>query len=120
MRIKNKIENLSYNETKEFFDLRAKKYNKNNPYAVTMYQDNHPDLVRERNCEEIKRLKPFLDFDRKSKILDVACGIGRWSDAIDVEIGEYCGIDFCTEFIKLAKERNKKQIDHFIYQVVLK
>lgn len=107
MRIKNKVEGINYSETQGFFDARAKKYNENNPYSVTMYQDNNPELVKERNNEETKRLKPLLKLNRDSRILDVACGIGRWSDAIDVEIDEYCGIDFCHEFIELAKERNK-------------
>lgn len=108
MRIKKEIEEINYNETQNFFHVRAKKYNDVNPYSVTMYQDKNPELVRERNYEEVKILKPLLFLDEKSRVLDVACGIGRWSDAIDVEIDEYCGIDFCSEFIKLAIERNRK------------
>lgn len=108
MRIKDKIENISYVDTQDFFDSRAKKYNENNPYSVTMYQDEHPDLVKKRNSEETRKIKPLLLLDKSSKILDVACGIGRWSDAIDTEIEEYCGIDFCSDFIELAKERNRK------------
>lgn len=114
MRIKDKIENISYVNTQDFFESRAKKYSENNPYSVTMYQDEHPDLVKQRNFEEIKKLKPLLLLDKKSRILDVACGIGRWSDAIDTEIEEYCGVDFCYDFIELAKERNGKD-NRFFY-----
>lgn len=113
MRIKDKVEDISYNDTQDFFNTRAKKYSKENPYAVTMYQDNHPDLVKERNYEETKKLKPLLRLDNKSKILDVACGIGRWSDAIDVTIDEYCGVDFCREFIELANQRRTQTNRHF-------
>ena len=113
MRIKKEIENISYNDTQSFFDTRARKYNKDNPYAVTMYQDEHPELVKERNDAEIRKIKPLLRLDKNSRVLDVACGIGRWSDAITEEIEEYCGIDFCSEFIELAKKRNKKENHHF-------
>lgn len=113
MRIKKEKKLISYNETHSFFDTRAKKYNESNPYAVTMYQDNNPELVKERNNAEVKKIKPLLKLDNNSKILDVACGIGRWSDAIDEDILEYCGIDFCKEFIELAIERNKKKNRYF-------
>ena len=114
MRIKDKIENISYVNTLDFFESRVKKYSENNPYSVTMYQDEHPDLVKQRNLEEIKKLKPLLLLDKKSRILDVSCGIGRWSDAINTEIEEYCGVDFCSDFIELAKERNGKD-NRFFY-----
>lgn len=114
MRIKKEIEKISYEDTRIFFDTRAKKYNEKNPYAVTMYQDNNPELVKERNSIEIQRLKPMLHINVNSKILDIACGIGRWSDAISEEITKYCGVDFCTDFIELAKKRNKKA-NRFFY-----
>ncbi len=107
MRIKNTIETISYHDTQDFFDRRAKKYKEDNPYSVTMYQDDHPDLVKMRNKKETEKLLPKLHFNKSSKILDIACGIGRWSDAITVEIQKYCGIDFCSEFIKLAQQRNQ-------------
>ena len=36
------------------------------------------------------------------KALDVACGYGRFSECFY----KYTGIDFCEEFINIAKERN--------------
>ncbi len=106
MRVFNEKEEISYSDTKNFFNNRAKKYKTDNPYSVTMYQDNHPELVKERNAHETAKLLPMLRLDKDSKVLDVACGIGRWSDAITCCISEYCGIDFCDELIELAKTRN--------------
>lgn len=114
MRIKTDKVNLNYSNTKDFFDKRANKFNDNNPYSVTMYQDNNPEIVIERNKKEIERLKPYLNLDGNSKLLDVACGIGRWADAILEEIQEYCGIDFSGELIKIALRRNKKNNFSFI------
>lgn len=105
MRIKNRKENISYDNTQLFFENRAEKYNQKNPYTVTMYQDNNPELVKMRNDYEISKLLPKLELDENSKVLDLACGIGRWSDAITTPINEYCGIDFCEGLLKIAKER---------------
>ena len=95
MRLKGGHEEINYDATQAFFNNRAGKYNKDNPYSVTMYQDNNPELVKRRNAKEVEKLLPLLKLDKKSKVLDIACGIGRWSDAITTEIDKYCGIDFC-------------------------
>ena len=108
MRIKHDVEKLNYQETKRFFKSRADKYKADNPYSVTMYQDQNPELVRERNQHEVNKLLPFLKLDENSKVLDLACGIGRWADAISCKIAEYCGIDFSEELIDIAKKRNTK------------
>lgn len=104
-RIKKNVADIDYDQTLNFFNKRADKYNEKNPYSVTMYQDNNPALVEERNREELKKLLPLLRLDDKSKILDLACGIGRWSDAITTRIAEYCGMDFSENLIELAKSR---------------
>jgi len=108
MRIKNDKEEIKYNDTKKFFSNRAKKYQKDNPYSVTMYQDNNPGLVEARNKRETEKLLPKLHLTKESKVLDVACGIGRWAEAIEKWGGvkKYCGIDFSEEFINIARERN--------------
>lgn len=45
----------------------------------------------------------------------MACGIGRWADAIKTEVKKYCGIDFSDELIRIATERNKR--DNYYYYV---
>ena len=45
-----------------------------------------------------------INFNKSSKILDIACGIGRWADAIPDEVFEYCGIDFSDELVEIAKK----------------
>lgn len=114
-RVRKSIINLNYEETRQFFSHRADRYNSENPYSVTMYQDDHPELVRERNRTEIEKLRPKLHLSGNSRVLDVACGIGRWADAIDVGVEEYCGIDFSGELIRIANQRNKKA-NFFFYE----
>lgn len=106
-RIKGTAVDINSNEVLRFYSERAKKYKKENPYEVTMLQDNNPELVRERNRKQIEVILPFLSLDKDSRILDVACGIGRWYDAVDIDIKEYCGIDFVDNLIQIAKENHK-------------
>ena len=113
-RVKHSIELINYTDTKEFFKNRAGKFKENNPYSVTMYQDNNPNLVIERNKYETEKLLPLLSLSAKSKVLDIACGIGRWSDAIKENITEYCGVDFSEELISIAKDRNCCQNRDFL------
>ncbi|WP_027397447.1 class I SAM-dependent methyltransferase [Anaerovibrio lipolyticus] len=115
MRLKGGHEEINYDATQAFFNNRAGKYNKDNPYSVTMYQDNHPELVKQRNAKEVEKLLPLLKLDNKSKVLDIACGIGRWSDAITMDIDKYCGIDFCEDFILKARELNKDKKNRHFY-----
>lgn len=109
MRLKGEKVEIDYNETQQFFKKRALKYNAENPYSVTMYQDNNPELVKSRNRVETGTLLPLLKLDNASKVLDVACGIGRWSDAITADIKEYCGIDFSNDLIKIAIDRSQNK-----------
>lgn len=109
MRIKEKIVDINYEETRKFFSSRAKKYKNENPYSVTMYQDNNALLVEQRNKAEQEKILPLLDINENSKIIDIGCGIGRWTEAIKQNINLYFGIDFSADLIKIARERNCRQ-----------
>ena len=106
MRVKKKKINLDYNKTRQFFAQRSNKYNTDNPYSVTMYQDSNKSLVESRNLIEQKKIIPLLELSSESKVLDISCGIGRWSDAIITDINSYLGIDFCEGLISIARDRN--------------
>lgn len=114
MRITEKIVDIDYKETKRFFEKRADKFSAENPYSVTMYQDRNKQLVKERNRKETEKLLPLLKLDADSRVLDVACGIGRWADVMPDCIREYCGVDFSRELIEIARQRNKKDNFHFL------
>ncbi|MBR1442951.1 MAG: class I SAM-dependent methyltransferase [Firmicutes bacterium] len=106
-RVKKEIVDIEYDKVYTFYNNRKAKYDRDNPYILTMLQDKNPNLVKKRNTYEWNKLHPLMNIDKNSKILDVACGIGRWSDAITEDINEYCGIDFSEELISIAVERNK-------------
>lgn len=113
MRITEEVIDIDYKETRRFFERRADKFSDDNPYSVTMYQDRHTELVRERNRKETEKLIPMLNLNADSRVLDVACGIGRWADAMPDCIKEYCGLDFSRELVEIARKRNKK--DNFSF-----
>ena len=115
MRIYGAEESISYNDTREFFSKRAKKYKEDTPYSVTMLQDDHPELVKARNENETRKIIPLMRLNSDSKVLDVACGVGRWSDAITIDISRYCGVDFCGELIALANQRNANEQNRVFY-----
>lgn len=115
MRIKGEKIVLQYSKTKSFFQQRANKYQEEYPYCVTMYQDNNLDLTKERNKAEVDKILPLLSLDDNSSVLDIACGIGRWADAIEQNITRYLGIDFSENLIEIACKRNVK--DNFSFLV---
>ena len=78
-----------------------------------MYQDNNKTLVRNRNEYELKKLVPLLKLNKDNKVLDVACGIGRWADAIEMDINVYYGLDFSKDLIRIAQKRNRKSNFYF-------
>lgn len=114
MRITEEIVDIDYHETKRFFEKRADKFSADNPYSVTMYQDHNKELVRERNRKETEKLLPLLKLHANSQVLDVACGIGRWADAMPDCIEEYCGVDFSGELVEIARQRNRRNNFYFL------
>lgn len=109
MRLKDIKTDIDYSETKKFFCKRAQKFKEDNPYSVTMYQDNNKELVEQRNLKEIQKLVPLLNLNRDTRVLDIACGIGRWADAVGDDVDSYCGLDFSEELIQIARKRNRKE-----------
>ena len=49
-----------------------------------------------------------IKLDKKMKVLDLACGMGRTCKWVAPYVDEYVGIDFIPEMIKKAKEYNRE------------
>lgn len=110
-RIKGTKVNIECNKILEFFNNRAENYSEDKPYTVTMLHDNNPEFIEQRNKLEVEKLKSKLKLKITSKILDIACGIGRWSDAIEEDIENYTGIDFSANLIEIANKRNENKLN---------
>ena len=119
MRIKKSIENINSSSVQDFYNKRVASYQGGNIYNVTMLQDKKPYLSEERNNAEISKLLPKLKLNQESCVLDLACGFGRWLDAMPLDIKKYRGIDFSDGLIQLAKSRNTRNNAEFFTGSVL-
>lgn len=89
----------------KFFEERATRYDHTSPHTATLYQDKNPSLALERDSYEEKKIKPLLCVDKKSRVLDIGCGIGRWAEKIADEVEIYTGIDISPKLIEIARAR---------------
>lgn len=104
-RIKATAVDISYKSTQDFFDERAS-VSYINPLSATMYQDSQPDLVVKRDSAEKNTLAQHLSSQMPKNIIELGCGIGRWSwffAEISTDI-QYLGIDFSEALINKANE----------------
>ncbi len=111
-RIKNKSVDIKINSTKEFWQTRVQ--NGYNLKTVLLNEEVNDDVIKNRNIKESNLVKSFLDPNKKYKILDIGCGIGRWVENLFIYIDQYTGIDYTDGFIKLAKNKYKQTNLEFI------
>lgn len=103
----------------EVFDFWKNRSGRELPYTYNLvnFQDNHPDVVIERDRIEKGKITGLLNICEESMILDVGCGIGRWFDSLKKVIshGKYIGVDYTESFIRMADDRfNGFDNCHFI------
>jgi ubiquinone/menaquinone biosynthesis C-methylase UbiE len=77
-----------------------KTYNK---FAHIYDQDFNPHLILE--YDDVVRL---VDAKKGDKILDAACGTGRYTEEFFLRKAKVVGIDFSKEMIKIAQQKNPK------------
>jgi len=68
------------------------------------------DQFDKKTFEEKKEALIFsqkVKLDKKMKVLDLACGMGRTCKWVSPHVKEYWGVDFIPEMIEKAKEYNK-------------
>ncbi len=66
-------------------------------------------MITKKQADFLENVPKKLRLDERSRVLDIACGIGRWADAITQDISGYIGVDFSKELIETAKSRNTKE-----------
>lgn len=96
---------LDKKSIQEFFELRAQKAADLGPTRAVIYQDNNPELAKQRDKAEKELLLPKLKLSHDSRILDAGCGTGRWAKAVLPLCASYLGVDMSPGLIAVAKEQ---------------
>lgn len=104
-RVEGRPVDIDYQATHQFFEARGNRHDLAHPYSVTMYQDDRPDLVAERDACEKSRLLEWLPFSPANRVLDIGCGVGRWADTVVPRGSVYLGIDFSEAILQRARAR---------------
>lgn len=106
-RIYGEIVKIDANNTISFYDQRAKNIKKKKrEYTTVLLGDQDPDYSVRWDKYEKDFILPKLMIDMNKDVLDLGCGIGRWADAIGSKCRSYCGVDFSSEMISVAKQKN--------------
>lgn len=99
--------NINTENTRAFFDKRAKEFaDMENPYVAVLLGDQNPTHAEQWNQFEKEFILPRLNITGTSNVLDIGCGIGRWAESIIPICANYCGTDFSSEMVKTAQLRN--------------
>ena len=87
------MQDIDPRSTKEYWDKRV----------VTSTKDIQSLVFMSTIAEEHdKKVREILAIWKDKKILDIACGYGRFASACN----DYTGLDFSQEMLSLAKQKN--------------
>lgn len=104
-------------EVRKFYDERARKaMSMECPYTAVLLGDEHPNHAAEWNDFEKTYILPELEVDETSNVLDIGCGMGRWSETLIPLAGFYYGVDYSEEMVALSKKRNIFPEKEFLFE----
>jgi SAM-dependent methyltransferase len=103
MRYTGTTHDISYEATLAFFESRGRTAEASAPQTATMYQDK--TLAERRDACERETVLARLQLRGDERVLDIGCGYGRWAEVLAGRVGEYVGVDFSGELLKLAEAR---------------
>ena len=87
-------------EVKNFFADRANR-DLESDLSIVLFQDK--ENSEQRHIEEKKLFNQHIDVSGK-KVLEVGCGIGRWTEALHDKCESFLGIDYTEDLIEIAKK----------------
>lgn len=71
----------------------------------------------QRFAAVMKRIAPFIStLNRKDLIVDVGCGMGRYTEALNRMGHRVLGIDYCDDFVNLCKKSASEKSLRIEYQ----
>ena len=73
--------------------------------SVALYSLGDPALLDGATHELVSLLRDRGLISRKSRVLEIGCGIGRFAQALASEVESFAGIDVSRNMIRIARER---------------
>lgn len=100
----------------EYLRLSKGSWREDNNYAfdidqevITSFFNKTQSLVfsDEDGRKEEEVILPFMHITKKSRVLDLGCGAGRWEKILSPKCKEYVGVDVSENFIQKAQKENE-------------
>jgi predicted TPR repeat methyltransferase len=73
--------------------------------SVALYSLGDPKLLGNATAELVSLLRDRGLIGRKTRVLEIGCGIGRFAQALAAEVRSFTGIDVSRNMIRAAHER---------------
>lgn len=107
----NKPITLDIEKIKQFWDERASMFEKNEAGILqsTMLTKSEGDAIKKDEIEKdilLEILKPILD--KNGVMLELGCGMGRWSRVLSPLVSKIDAYDQCDKYISIAKRITKE------------
>jgi SAM-dependent methyltransferase len=89
-----------------YWEQRARRFASRGAGLAAVCSYGMPELYnRAIQCSQRLALAPHLNVPAGTRVLDVGCGIGRWSRLLAARGAEVCGVDLSQTMIAIARER---------------
>jgi len=102
-RIQGSVVDLDQDQVRDFFESRGKGIDPASPITSILYQDKHPEVARERDLHESRKVVPLLRLGGAERVLDLGCGIGRWAGHLGSQVEGGLGLDVSESLIEFAR-----------------
>ena len=92
-------------EVERFFLSRAQRDRTLGPVVAMLFQDSDPALALARDRYEKTVLLPVIAPTVTDRVLDIGCGLGRWTGDLADKVAYYVGSDPITPLIEVARRK---------------
>lgn len=99
---------INYKNTLSFWDQRAQKVGKILDLSVTMFNEDPSEVTRRHELDR-DALFSNIDFTRSRTILDLGCGIGRFTIPLAKKSDLVVGVDFSQALLDKAIEKSANE-----------
>jgi diaminopimelate decarboxylase/protein-L-isoaspartate O-methyltransferase len=103
------MEKIDYEKSKKFWDKRAEIIGKDDFLLATTLQDDILPISGYRDVTEKKHLFRVVGFSKKSRVLDLGGGTGRWSIELAKKVKDVTLVDFSSRLLAIARKQAEKE-----------